>query len=184
MWDQDGVLADWTGGFNPFCERPCEEEWQSWSHYKSWGWDTPTFLTKLDEFGTAGHFGRLKPLPDGVAGFQMLDRIGGVRQVVVTDKPNDRAFHDARAWLTDFNLFPEAIVRSADKTIVLAYADPGDVVYAIDDRVENVQALIDVGINAYLRDQPWNRHVDHLPRTPDAVAFARIVAVAARGNAS
>ena len=174
MWDQDGIHARWTRGFNVYCGRPADEVWLSWSHYKSWGWDTPQFLKALDSFGEEGHFRNLDAHEDALAAHRLLDTYD-IRQIVVTDKPNDRAFVDAQHWLHDHGIYPYMFIRSADKTEFMEYAVPGDRLYAIDDKVENVQALLESGVEAYLRDQPWNQHVTDLPRVHNCLEFAEIV---------
>lgn len=174
MWDQDGIHANWTRGFNIYCGRDTDEVWTSWSHYKTWGWDTDRFLKTLDRFGAEGHFRNLEAHEDALEAHRILDG-HNLRQIVVTDKPNDQAFIDSQHWLFSHGIFPYTSIRSADKTEFLQFALPDDKLYAIDDRVENVQALLAAGVEAYLRDQPWNRYVTDLPRVDDCLEFARIV---------
>lgn len=52
-------------------------------------------------------------------------------------------------WLTHYDLPYDSLTFSSDKTIVHA-------AYALDDRVENVEAL-NVNSLAFLMDQPWNQ---------------------------
>jgi hypothetical protein len=46
--------------------------------------------------------------------------------------------------------------------------------YALDDRVENVQSMIDAGIHAFLLTRPWNEHAD-LPRVSSVAEYVDLV---------
>lgn len=58
----------------------------------------------------------------------------------------------------------DSLTLSKDKTVVHCDA-------FLDDSVPNVQALREHGVNAYLRDQPHNRHDIELPRVTDLGEF-------------
>jgi hypothetical protein len=177
MWDSDGVdfpftleFAERVGWPNP------QAEWESWSEYKRHDWSTEKFLTELTKFAEDGGFNVDRVYDDFVPAWRRIDACG-VKHVVVTDKPTDEAVEHNERRLKALGCPPHHMVRSRDKTVVLRYADPGDIVFGIDDNVSHVRSLRDAGVLAYLRDKPWNQGPESngLPRVKDLHRFAEII---------
>ena len=175
MWDSDGIGFPFTTRFAHFAGWPePDQEWSTWSEYKRHGWDTPRLLETLAAFEAADGFRYGDPYPDFVESFHRLRDLG-VMSVVVTDKPTDAGVEDNLAWLTDIGCVPDLIVRSRDKTVVLQYAELRHLpVFGIDDNIGHVEALRGAGVEAYLRDMPWNFESD-MPRVRSLHQFADIV---------
>jgi hypothetical protein len=174
IWDEDNVLFQWTRQFNIFTGHDADEVWTSWSHYKMWGWTTPEFLARLEEFSDAGGYAQGEPHWDGIIALGGLNAHKRIGNVSITAKPNQRGFDDAGHWLGSFGIVIPRIM-SDDKTILAnAYGDSRRV-FGIDDNVDHVEAMLAAGMDAYLRDQPWNRYAEHLPRVDDALDFTAIV---------
>lgn len=140
-----------------------------WYFYRQWGWDDQRFVSMLNLFSEDGMFGDLDLYPGTVEAWEVLPTIANVH--VVTDKP-DSAWHDTAYWLNSNGLHYDSLTFSRDKTAFKQFG-PGPYL-AIDDRVENVQAMRDAGIDAYLMDRPWNSH-SHLPRVTSLAAFVQKV---------
>lgn len=173
IWDEDGVLFKWTARMNVYCGRPADEVWDTWSHYKTWGMTTPEFLAKLDAFGRDGGFLSGDPHWDGIMAWHALEAHSRIGNVSITAKPNDEGFNDAGDWLSIYGVRMQRF-RSDDKTILCGQYVNREL-FALDDNVDHVEALLAKGVRAFLRDQPWNRHATHLPRVDDALDFAAIV---------
>lgn len=176
MWDSDGIgfrfttlAAAFFGWPNP------DQEWSTWSEYKIHGWTTEHFLERLAAFESAGGFRSGDPYPDFVEAFHRLRDLG-IMSIVVTDKPTERGVNDNLAWLKDIDCEPDMIVRSRDKTVVLDYATLRHLpVFGVDDNVGHIEALTAAGVDAYVRDMPWNADAVHLPRVQSLHQFADIV---------
>lgn len=173
IWDEDGVLFKWTAQMNVYCDRPADEVWDTWTHYKTWGMTSPEFLAKLNQFGLDGGFADGEPHWDGIMAWHALASHARIGCVSITAKPNVAAFEDAAAWLSSYGIRMTRYC-SDDKTILHGQYK-GREMFALDDNVGHVEALLAKGVRAYLRDQPWNQDATHLPRVFDALEFARIV---------
>ena len=86
---------------------------------------------------------------------------------IVTHRPAE-AHATTRRWLREHNILHDSLTFSEDKTVVKT-----DVF--IDDRPENVEALLAKGVQAVLYDRPWNQHADGLPRVNTLVQFRDFV---------
>lgn len=173
IWDEDGVLFQWTPKMNVYCGRPADEQWDTWSHYKTWGMTTPEFLAKLDQFGLDHGFLSGQPHWDGIMAWHALNAHRLIGNVSITAKPNEQGFKDAGDWLATHGIRMTRF-RSDDKTI-LCDQFQNRTLFALDDNVDHVEALLSKGVKAYLRDQPWNQYATHLPRVNDALDFAKLV---------
>lgn len=172
MWDDDGVISDWTSSFNSFMGWP-DKEWSHWYGYRDFGLTDQEFVEHLNRYGNSGQYADLSMCSLALQAFQMLDRWGAM-QVLVTDKPEGRAMDDAVSRLVRGGFRFYETVRSRNKTEFLEFVNDGDKSYALDDRPKNVKELRDVGVEAYLLTKTWNVH-DDLPRVANPVEFALIV---------
>lgn len=173
MWDLDGVSCLWVPNFYPFlCERKNWEqtEWRTWHHYRTHGMEDSEFVTHLQAYAEAGGFGDQKPVP----GFQQAVRqikAAGHTQHIVTDRPA-AAEADTAWWVHEYAPEIDTLTISRDKTVFTSYDDGP--YWALDDRTENVEAMRNAGIEAYLLTWPWNADAD-LPRVSTVEEFAAIV---------
>lgn len=173
MWDLDGCATLFVEEFYPrLCawEDLTPTEWETWHHYRTHGISDTDFVKHLTQYAEEGGFGDQTP----VAGFaEAVKQIAaaGHTQHVVTDRP-EIALADTAWWIEEYAPEINTLEISRDKTVFMAQG-PGPY-YAIDDRVENVQALLNAGVNAYLMDWPWNKD-SILPRVASLEEFAQIV---------
>jgi hypothetical protein len=172
IWDDDGVISDWTTGFNLYMGWE-GFEWQSFSAFRDKGVTKEEFAAHLDHFSTTGHFADLRFIDGALETFKAFEALGYL-QILVTSKPNDRGFLDATRRLArkGFNFYESVQVEGHNKVpAILEFVNEGDLVFALDDRIENVQSMRDVGIDAMLYTQPWNRSSE-LPRFDTHSSFA------------
>lgn len=134
----------------------------TWRFYEGAPWNmvTQEFIDHVNAAANAGiMFASGDPL-DGVAdGFARL-RAAGHRIHVVTDRGRTGAEgvgeRLTREWLTRHALEFDSLTLTPDKTSV--HTD-----VFIDDRPENFVVLRAAGVDAFLRDQPYNQFVDTPP---------------------
>lgn len=163
--DLDGCCYDFVNGIRtwrwlkhgvPLDEMP---EADNWSFYKTqWGMTTPEFLTACKEAVLSGHLFWQGPVfPDAV---DVIRRLSERHQIVVV---TDRGFSGAeqecqdatRHWLATKNIPYDELHFTADKTQVGLDA-------MVDDKVENVEALLDAGVDTYLMVRRHN-YRSHIP---------------------
>ena len=176
IMDLDGVNYDFGASvrkyvqdhINPNAECP---EPLRWEFYEDWGYD-------LEEFKRWCHdgvnldiiFNYGGPHPRAKEAWDML-RANGHTIHVATDRPfgkDGKGEAITRSWLDRYGLKFDSLTFTADKTIVA-----GDV--AIDDKVENHDALEAAGIDSYLLTRAWNKHSPTNKRVLDVYHFAELV---------
>lgn len=173
MWDLDGVACLWVENFHP---KLCEWEgydhspWVTWHHYRNYGMSDEAFVKRLYQYGDEGGFGDQKPVSGFREAVKQIHRAGHI-QCVVTDRP-ESAHADTAWWVEEYAPEMETLDFSRDKTVFKKHGEP--TYYAIDDRIENVEAMRQAGIFAYLFTWPWNEASD-LPRVSTLQEFADIV---------
>lgn len=173
MWDLDGVACGFVPPFNPwlcalkgFTQTP----WNTWHHYRTYGLSDEEFVELLTQYAAEGGFGEQVPNPEFITGVIALAE-AGFEQHVVTDRPAI-AEADTAWWLDTFAPDIDSLTISRDKTVFTTFSEGP--YYAIDDRVENVQAMIEGGVRAFLLTAPWN--VDaNLPRVSSIGEFVSFV---------
>ena len=180
MLDLDGVANLWVDPFHPFMlEHPRfvehiglveQTDWETWHHYRTYGCTDELFVEILQDFARAGLFTDAPPFPGVPEAMQRLSAAGHTIHVV-TDRP-EFVIEETRNWLTKHDIPADTVTIGRDKTVFKNYG-PGPY-YAIDDRVENVQAMRDAGVNAYLLTWPWNESSE-LPRVSSVDEYVDIV---------
>lgn len=171
MWDLDGVATLWVENFYPWL---CEIEgweyvpgaWKIWHHYRNHEMTDEQFVARLTQYAEEGGFGDQTPVPGFAEAVKQIKE-GGHTQHVVTDRPGPAAA-DTAWWLDTYAPEIDTLTMSRDKTVFKDFGDP--TYYAIDDRVENVEALRKAGVFAYLLTWPWNADSD-LPRVNSLEEF-------------
>jgi FMN phosphatase YigB (HAD superfamily) len=159
--DLDGVLYN----FGDSCHRYLEatgrgDLWKSgptpdpfWDFYKDWGWTSKEFVQFCNEGADAG-FVFCGPTREGaVDAVRRIKRLGH-QIIVITDRsfgstPKVSQDNTLRWWKE--NRFPDfdEIHFTPDKTIVQT-----DMM--VEDKLENYDALIKAGTDAYLINRAWN----------------------------
>jgi 5'(3')-deoxyribonucleotidase len=117
-----------------------------WEFWTEWGLTFEQWKECFDqgvEDGTL--FGRFAPLDHGI-----VHTLGAEHEIhIVTHRPIE-AHSTTCDWLERWRIPYDSITFTDDKTMV-----PTDVF--VDDKPENVRALIDHGVDALLFDRRWNR---------------------------
>ncbi len=165
--DLDGVVYDFAGslrkwlidhGYGTAADFPSTTRW---SFYEDWGFSLQEFKGLCDEGVDAGYIFRIgAPIDRFRLGDQTRLRQAGHTLHAVTDRSFGRPGASQLAtmdWLERHGIWPDSITYTADKASVRLD-------YLLDDKPENVEALLETGCRAFLRDQPWNQHATHLPR--------------------
>jgi hypothetical protein len=180
MWDHDGVISDWVGNFYPWiCDQEgwVQTEWEIWHHYRNHEMHDAEFVERLKQYAAEGGFGEHEIFPDVRDAVRRI-KAAGHSQHVVTDRP-DAAHADTAWWMHEYLPEIDTLTFGRDKTVFKDYGDGP--YFALDDRIENVQAMCDAGISAVLMDRPWNRD-SYLPRVYSADEFADAVLALASGS--
>ncbi len=185
-WDIDGV------GFNfgDSCHRYLEHIglghlWKSgptpnpyWDWWRDWGWSLEQFLQFCHDGADAGLI-FAGPVRDGyVEAIEAAARLGH-EIIIITDRP----FGSTPAvsqnltceWLAQHGIEYDELVFSPDKTCV-------ETDMFIDDKIQNYDALVAAGTNAYLLNRPWNQidggdtrnRIDSLEQYEDAIRQATV----------
>lgn len=151
--DCDGVIYDFVSALrariakarhqpqHQLADPTCWEYWDEWSlTEKEWRTHFAAGVKDGDLFNR-----RSRPLDHGA-----INVIYNTHSVhIVTDRPKG-AHGPTRDWLHKNRIRYDTLTFTSDKTTV-----PTDVF--LDDKPENVEALLAVGVDAVLLDRPWNR---------------------------
>ena len=159
MWDLDGVACLFVEGFYPRLrewEDLTPTEWETWHHYRTHGISDQDFVKHLHTYAEEGGFGQQEPVPGFIKAVRDIHAAGHL-QCVVTDRPQIAAA-DTEWWIDTYAPEIKTIDIDRDKTVFKRHGGP--TYYAIDDRVENVEALRKAGVFAYLLRWPWNEQSD------------------------
>jgi len=173
MLDLDGVVHPWVPTFQPWLESRIGKkigQWLTWHHYRHHGITDAEFVAHLNQYAEEGGFTWSDPYHGSVDPLHRLIEHGHTIHIV-TDRPVV-AHAGTIDWLDRHNVPYHSLVIGRDKTV---FMEQGEGPYfAIDDRIENVQAMRDAGIHAYLLDRPWNEDSD-LPRVSTMEEYVEIV---------
>ena len=164
-WDLDGVVYPFVESMRHVVLRrtrvgkplPTPKQWDFWHDWQMTQdeWDDHFEAGVAD--GSLFTFGG--PMDHGI-----INQMHDTHTIhIVTHRP-EGARPTTRAWLRQHGIRYDSLTFSEDKTVVKT-----DVF--IDDRPENVEALLAKGVRAVLYDRPWNQHADGLPRVNTLVQF-------------
>ena len=164
-----GIDIDGVGfNFGDSCRRYLEQInqghlWKSgptpepyWDFFKDWGWTGAEFVDFCNRGADAGVIfsGPMRP------GYkEMIDDIAnmGHEIIIATDRPfgstPDVSQRLTVEWLQQHEINYDELHFTADKT-------SAECEMFIDDKVENIVALLDAGVDAYMLDRAWNRHYE------------------------
>jgi hypothetical protein len=123
-----------------------------WEFYKDWDWTSAQFVKFCNDGADAG-FIFCGPAREGAV--EAIKRIKDLGHIIVII--TDRAFgttaevsqNNTRNWLAEHKIPYDELHFSRDKTIV-----PTDMF--VEDKLENYDALVAAGTEAYLINRPWN----------------------------
>lgn len=160
--DQDGVTYPFDRAMatyiahktnRPLSDFPVPDGWNMWEY---WGMPEGEWVDHFHR-GIADRyiFRHGDPYPGVVDAIGRL-KAAGHQLHAVTDRGRggleQTAAESTHAWLAEHGISYDTVTFAADKTSV-----PTDVF--IEDRPRNYRALREAGVDCYLIDQPWNRHV-------------------------
>lgn len=179
-FDLDGVVYDFVDSVRRYLLthgwRPEQmPDAQNWEFFLDWGMELREFLSVCHagvDHGTI--FATGTPLPGALDAARKIAAAGHEIHII-TDRTfgtGDASADATRSWLREVEFPYTTLTISADKACV-----PTDVY--IDDRDINFLALLEAGIDAYLIDRPWNRHVSTDRRLASVAEYADLLVTAA-----
>lgn len=154
QFDMDGVLADFSEGYDDFCRR-----FRIDPPGRHAGWDAKWNQIVWDEIKASLTFWReLKPLVSE----QTLDRIAALTEVAdvyfVTARPGRQTKWQTEEWINDHmcGIDNPSVIVTAKKA---EFAQAVGVTHAIDDKAGNAVAVqyMSRGTKSYLLDTSYNR---------------------------
>lgn len=170
-FDCDGVLYNFTDGFRRSV--PVElhgPDPQVYGIHKAWNMDHDVFLDHVKR-GIEERilFWTGEPLPGALATVNGLKQAGHEILIIthrgVLGEGPEVAREATAHWLDSNGFMYDEIYLAEDKTSV-----PTDAM--VEDKIENFLALEAAGVDAYLIDQAWNRHLDTDKRIHHLSEFA------------
>lgn len=184
--DADGVFYDYVSSLarvaslhlgRDISEFEPAKVWNFFS--EQWGISLATYL-ELVEVGVQ-KYGLLRygePYGGAVEGTQKLLEAGVVVHIA-TDLKDDERYRKARLdWFSDIgiDLGQVAVTFTANKDeVAREYLDKGAQVFALDDKIENYEALAAAGADSYLLSQDWNAKLEGAQRVRSVEEFADVV---------
>lgn len=125
-----------------------------WNYHDSWGMSLQEWLDHFANGVDAGVvFSYGRPMAGAVEMVKNLQKSGHTIHVI-TDRSMGKPGNAASATVAWWNKYLppfDSITFSRDKTVVKT-----DVM--IDDKLENYDALVEAGCDAYLLNRSWNKH--------------------------
>ena len=182
-FDLDGVLYDFGNSVRryldsigrPYSFHADKDEPHTWNFFEHWGMDRHEFAQICHDGADAGYVFTGPARPNAVWAVQAVKEAGHT-VVIITDRQfgsRPEVSHDnTRNWLAQHNIPYDELHFSADKTSV-----PTDIF--VEDKLENYDALVNVGTPCVLIDRPWNQDEgDYRFRISDIVDYPAIVELA------
>lgn len=158
-FDLDGVVYDFRQALSDhlvaqgMLDCTVDRVHPNWDFYEGWGLDLNGFLKHFKDGVDAGTIFRIgEPLEGAVEATKRLAAAGHTVHIVTDRSVGTEPGASARAtaaWLADHGFVFHSLTISSDKTSV-----PTDVF--IEDKLENYDALVAAGVDAYLVNREWN----------------------------
>lgn len=175
--DLDGCNVGFIEGVNEIRRSQGEEEFTPgiWHFYRALGMTDQDWVAWCNKAADDGLLFNHEPYPGAVDAFRRIKRMGHT-VVVVTDRTFGRTPQVSqkitREWLNYHRFEYDELHFDADKTRY-------DLDMMVEDKLENYDALVDAGVDAYLIDRPWNQVPggDARKRIKDMSEYADIVAL-------
>lgn len=172
LTDVDGVLLNWEAGFaNWFGAKghtiQMDDHKSTYNLADRYGITFPELLGYVREFNESEELIKLQPHRDAIKYVAKITD-AGYRFIVITSMSNVEAAGRRRVEHLETmfgNIFDEFIFldTGADKTEVLAEFKNGEH-WWIEDKPENAQAGLDVGLKSIIMEHGFNMHSDVAPR--------------------
>lgn len=180
-WDLDGVEYDFAESVRRAVKhfgmdkelRLCKGEPDDWYFYRAWGLTDQEFVELCHRGADAGI---IFAGPRRTGGGSAIRRVrsAGHSVHIVTDRSfglsPEVSQEITKEWLTQHKYEYDSLTFSADKTVV-----PTD--YFIEDKLQNYDALDQVGTEVYLINRPWNAQQDTRRRVDNLNEFADTILV-------
>jgi hypothetical protein len=174
--DLDGVCFDFAESLRRYLRSinspfDYEKETLVWNFFYDWGMTLEQFLQACHDGADAGYV-FVGPVRPGTG-----DALWGLRESgheihIATDRffgttPEVSQDH-TRNWLAEHGIHYDSLTFTADKTTVEADA-------AIEDKIENYDALEKAGVKCWLVNRAWNQEDDDRRRCNSIFHFSQII---------
>lgn len=179
LTDIDGVCLDWEGSFTTWFETQgysiqIDDPKLTYNLADRYGITLPELMENVRIFNESEELGKLPPHRDAVEYIAKINN-DGYRFIAITSMSNNedagwRRINHLKATFGD--VFDEFIFldTGADKLEVLEeFKDSG--YYWIEDKIENAQAGLDVGLTSIIMEHGFNMHSDIAPRVKNWEQF-------------
>ncbi len=168
-WDLDGVEYDFAASVRRTIKHfevvlpnytETEVEPNNWNFYRDWGMTDGEFVDLCHKGADAGIIFAGPRRPNGKESMDRLRAAGHTIHIVT-----DRAFGShpdvsekiTKQFLQEHGYEYDSLTFSADKTVV-------ETDYFIEDKLENYDALDEIGVGVYLINRPWNHSKNDVRR--------------------
>lgn len=158
--DLDGVLYDFADSFRRYLVAsgkvlegvlPSGEP-STWTFYEDWGFSLAEFIQICNDGVDAGIIFR-GPAREGASeAVNKIKNLGHTIHIITDRKFGSDPVNSeiaTKEWLSEHNIPYDTLTFSADKTCVATHL-------FVEDKLENYDALVAAGVEAYLIDRPWN----------------------------
>lgn len=180
-FDLDGCLYDFGESVRRYLDsigrtygwKDDADEPHHWDFYEYWGMDRDEFTQICHDGADAGYIFCGGTRPGAVEAVGRVARLGH-EIIIITDRQfgstPEVSHNNTIGWFAQHGIEYDELVFSANKNAV-----PTDMF--VEDKLENYDALIDAGVDAYLINRAWNQVPggDARKRIDDISDYARIV---------
>ena len=171
LTDIDGVMLDWEGGFTRWFEEQghaiqIDDPKLTYNLATRYGITMPFLIDNVRKFNDSEELGKLQPHRDAVEYVGKLSDTG-YRFIAITSMSEMKATCQRRVeHLEDVfgNVFDDYIFLDvgANKNKVLEeFRNTG--LFWLEDKIENAQAGLDVGLTSIIMEHGYNMHSDVAP---------------------
>lgn len=172
--DLDGVMFDFSRVVTEVFSRHLGRTLPApvkWEFFDEWDLTAKDFYTLLDDLTVETEFFNSEsPMRHTLRGWQML-REQNLKLHIITHRSHC-AYDQTVKWLERYRLIPDSLHFSGDKAAILSaiMVDEGA---SIDDNIHQYEDYTDIGIRAYLFNQPWNMAKTNARRIGTLIDFAQ-----------
>jgi hypothetical protein len=174
LWDLDGVLAQYSEGYEAFLSacglNRLDENRDTYSFYKVYGITRQQEEEYHHQFITSGGFKTLGVYRD-TADVVRWSKGKGLVNIAITARPSwiyKRLVQDTYNWLKDNGLEFDMVLWDKDKSdAVINHIMPANILCFIEDRDKHAIELSHIGVDVLLVDREYNRSIqdsEHIRR--------------------
>lgn len=173
-FDADGVLQSFHAGCNAFLKAEghvgIKAEQNQWNFFEEWPEWTKSDFWKFVKRGVAANvIFNTPPLRGAVEAVNAVKDAGHKVHIITARGWGDGVAEAvSEKWFATHGFKYDSLTFSFDKTVV--WTD-----MYVDDKPENIDALLDAGTDAYLLTRPWNTYVKERKRVRSVGDFSRKV---------